>query len=391
MEAPKSAEKPRFGSFVAPTAAKIEVMDRARYGGLEPQAAAELLIADYHAKKILEASTRRNKTVVCRKILTDLKEQGFDLATATPDAMADYRAYLRQLVDGGHIAENYAYNLVKDWNALINLLFGEKDIKPGQGLKMKGFRQTAKEGDHLTIEEMEAMIAMLPELRLQNAHYINAVHTYLEVAMSSAGRWDSIGAPATTFSCINWAKGLIRFPKVKNKEQHEALLTERALRRLREQREFLIKGKTWLGEDQTPIMMGPRGAVVTYKTVNEALHKLAELAHLRKRVTTHVPRKSVGTHMAKENPRLAREQLGITQKVFEKHYNQPSLEDRMDRRDLLPGASAATKSPAERIGALYLDLTHGKISQQEFDQELSRGLLAEATRPKPKDQDAAYG
>ncbi|MFA5944346.1 MAG: tyrosine-type recombinase/integrase [Candidatus Thermoplasmatota archaeon] len=383
--------KPDFASFVAPEAAKVEVMDRARYAGLSPAAAAELVVVDYHAKKILEASTRRNKVVVMRKILTELGEQGFNLATLTTVGTTAYRAYLRHLVDQGHISENYAYNIVKDWNATVNLLFGERDIKPGQGLKMKGFRQTAKQGDHLTIDEMETMIARLPELRMQNEHYRSALHTYLEVAMSSAGRWDSIGAPETTFSCVDWSKGAIRFPKVKNRDQHDALLTERALRRLQDQRKFLIKHKSWLGEDKTPIMMGPRGKVVTYQTMNDSLHRLAALAHIRKNVTTHVPRKSVGTHMAKENPRLAREQLGITQKVFEKHYNQPTLEDRMDRRDLLPGASATIKSPAERIGALYLDLAKGKISQQEFDQELGRGLLADATKPKAKDQDAAYG
>lgn len=390
--AQKSPNKPRFGGFVAPEAAKIEVIDRQRYAELTPAAAASLMVADYVAKKPLETSTQRNKVVVCRKILTDLAEQGFDLATATPAAMTEYRAYLRQLVDQGHIEENYAYNLVKDWNAMANLLFGEKDKKPGEGLKMKGFKQTAKEGDHLTIEDMEAMIAVLPERKFQNEHYRRGVRTFLELGMSSAARWDSIGAPETTFECVDWkTKGTIRYPKVKNLDEHEALLTDRCLKWLAEQRQFLIKAGTWEGDDKTPIMVGPRGTVISYQTINDALHDLAELAGLQKRVTTHVPRKSVGTHMARENPRLAREQLGITAKVFEKHYNQPTIDDRLARRDLLPGAAASAKSPAERIGVLFIDLKRGKISQQEFDDELRRGLLADAVKPPAKDSDVSYG
>ena len=40
--------------------------------------------------------------------------------------------------------------------------------------------------------------------------------------------------------------------------------------------------------------------------------------------------------MARENPKLAQEQLGISAAVFNLHYNQPSLEDRLMRRDILP-------------------------------------------------------
>ncbi len=391
MTTPKST-KPSFGSFVAPEAAKVEVIDRARYAGLPPKQAADLIMEDFHAKRILEPSTKRNKTVVLCKILRDLAQRGLDMATVDTKSITEYRAFLRAQIQSEILSENYCHNLSKDWNSVQNLLMGQGDQRPGTDgcLKMKVFRQTAKQGDHLTIEDMEAMLSHLPELGMQNAHYRNAVGLFLEVAMSSAGRWDSIGSPKTTFQQVDFHRGIINFPKVKNKESHEALVTDRALRAIAEQRAFLIKAGTWQGEDKTPLLMGPRGAVVTYKTVNEGLHKLAELAGLRKRVTTHVPRKSVGTHMARDNPRLAREQLGITAKIFEKHYNQPTIDDRMARRDLLPGVNVS-KSPAERIGSLYIDLKRGKISQQEFDDELRRGLLSEAVKPPTKDNDLGYG
>ena len=52
---------------------------------------------------------------------------------------------------------------------------------------------------------------------------------------------------------------------------------------------------------------------------------------------TRVIRKSVRTIIAKQNPRFARDQLGISNRVFEEHYNQPTIEDRLERGEILPG------------------------------------------------------
>lgn len=388
---PEQSERPSFATFVAPEAAHIEVLDRQRFAGLTPAAAAAKLAADYHAKKTLEPSTRNNKETVYRRILTDLARRSLDMASVTPKAMVDYRAYLKSLVEKGHMQEGYAYSITKEWASLVNTLFGGLQTKPREGLKMTPFRQIPKVVDHLEMEDLDAMIAKLPERRFQNEHYRQTVHTFLEVAMATAGRWDSIGAPETTFACIDWSQGTIKFPVVKNKTNHTALLTERALEHLRKWRTFLKDAGAWKGDEGTPIMMGPRGETVSYPTVNDALHDLAALAGINKVVTTHVPRKTVGTHVAKENPKMAQLQLGITQKVFERNYNQPTLKDRMDRRDLLPGAQPGSRRVAERIGALYLQKQRGLISDQEFDREVHRGLIAEATMPQPKQNDAAYG
>ncbi|HUR24993.1 MAG TPA: tyrosine-type recombinase/integrase [Candidatus Thermoplasmatota archaeon] len=388
MVPPKQLDLGGFGDFVAPPAALVEIMDRRRYGGREPEDAARMLIEDYHAKRPLRPSTRRQKEVEFRKILRELGQKNVDMATVTTAVLTEYRAYLQSLVTTEEIDEDYAYNLVKDWNAMVNLLFGEKDNKPGTGLKMKGFRQTPKEVDHLDIEDIEAMIRVLPRRRFLDETYRGAMHTYLELSMASAGRWSSIGAAECTFADIDWVQGTIEFQVVKNRPKHKAVLTERALRRLRDWRGELIRARRWKGE-KTPIMTASRG-VVTYGLVNPALHDLATLAGIRKNVTTHVTRKSVGTHMGKENPRLAREQLGITDKVFQRHYNQPTVKDRIDRRDLLIGAEGSAKTAEARIGALFLQMRKGVISQQEFDREVSRGLLSEATKPQPKSDDSSY-
>lgn len=130
---------------------------------------------------------------------------------------------------------------------------------------------------------------------------------------------------------------------------------------------------------------------MTDQNINRSLKMLAALAEVRKHVTTHIIRKSSGTLMARENPRLAREQLGVTEKVFEKHYNQPTIKDRMTRRDIVPGATARSRSVEERIGALYLDLAKGKISQVEFDREFTRCKLDGSVAPELRPHDPSFG
>lgn len=81
--------------------------------------------------------------------------------------------------------------------------------------------------------------------------------------------------------------------------------------------------------------------------MNESLKAAAVAAGVHKPVSTHVVRKSVGTLMGRDNPKLAQLQLGISEAVFNAHYNQPLLEDRLARRDLVPGgARPAVVAPA---------------------------------------------
>lgn len=64
----------------------------------------------------------------------------------------------------------------------------------------------------------------------------------------------------------------------------------------------------------------------------------------------------MGTLIARETPKYAWEQLGITAKIFEAHYHQPSLQDRMDQRDLLLGN---LRTPDEAEGGVPAPATHG--------------------------------
>ncbi|MCA1820120.1 MAG: site-specific integrase, partial [Halobacteriales archaeon] len=332
---PPTERKSAFGDFTAPEAALVKRLDRSRYAGMAPAVAAQKLMEDYAAMRPLEPSTRKEKTHIFTRILGDLAAKGKDIATVDQQTLAAYRAFLQQQVDSERLSQNYAYNLVKDWNAMVSLLFGET-TRPGEGLKVKGFNQKAKEVQHLDMEEIDAMIQALPQVRFQDETYREAARIFLELACASAGRWDSIGSPLTTFACVDHVAGSIVFREVKNKEEHQAVLTKRCLEALKRHEAFLRKTPHWKGPE-TPLLMGPRGTVVTYNWMRNTLHTVAALAGIRKPVTTHLFRKSVGTHMAKENPRLAREQLGITHKVFEAHYNQPNFKDRLDRRDLLMG------------------------------------------------------
>ena len=381
--------KSAFADFTPPEAALAKTMDRNRYAGLSPSEAATKLMEDYAAMRRLEASTRKEKEAVYKRILTDLAAKGKDLSNVDQPTLASYRAFIQQQVEKGEMAQNYAFNLMKDWNAMVTLLFGETS-RPGEGLKVKGFGRQAKEVQHLDMEEIEAMMRAVPLVRYQNEAYRHLVAIYLELACASAARWDSIGSPLTTFACVDYVAGTITFHEVKNKERHEAVLTKRCLEALKRHEAYMRKSPQWKGLE-TPILMGPRGITVSYQWMLRSLHTLAGLAGIRKPVTTHLFRKSVGTHMAKENPRLAREQLGITAKVFEAHYNQPTIKDRLDRRDLLMGAEGRSTADEARIGALYLQMRRGVISQQELEREVSKILALEAATPRRRDFDPSFG
>lgn len=371
-----------FASFIPPPAALMTTIDRAKYVGLGPAAAAQAVVDDYQtlAPGRLEESTRRNKVAVLTKVLTDLAGKNLDLPRLTPADMAAYRAYLKSHVESGVIQENYAYNIAKDWNAVCNLLFGEKDNKPGMGLKMRGFTQRAKLIQHLTVEEVDAMLAAMPHQRFRNDAYRQATATYLELALCTAGRIGSINTEELTFSCVDEVQGKMTFFVVKNKPLHEVVLTDRGVAAIKTQRMFLAAKGLLSRGDATPILTVAVGGLQSDQNLNRILHDLAAKAGLLKPVTSHVLRKSTGTLMASENPRLAREQLGITEKVFEKHYNQPNILDRLARRDIIPGATRRSRTLEEHVGALYLDMHNGRISQSEFDREFKRAMAENALR-----------
>jgi hypothetical protein len=163
------------------------------------------------------------------------------------------------------------------------------------------------------------------------------------------------------------------------------VLTERCMERLRCWEWELKKAGKW-NDAQTPLMMAEQG-ILTYQALLRAIKDLAAMAHIKKRVTTHVLRKSTGTHMARRDPKLAREQLGITQEVFERHYDQPRLQDRLDQRDIIPGAQSSHAGVEARMGQLTLQLRQGRISPEEWEREISRLELQDATRPASKGHD----
>lgn len=132
---------------------------------------------------------------------------------------------------------------------------------------------------------------------------------------------------------------------------------------------------------ESSIMTAERG-IVTYATVLCALKDLAALAGITKNVTTHILGKSTGTHRARHDPKLAREQLGITQKTFDLHYSQPRLQDRQESRDIIPASTPSYASVEALIGAFTIQLKRGQISQAEWDRKMAQIDLEQGLHPK---------
>lgn len=377
--------RPQFETFTAPLV-PAPPAGRSDFAGLTPKAATARLIATY-AQRELSFYTVRQKKVILTHVLNQLAKRNIDLATVETGDLALYRAYLADLVERKAISRNYAAHQVIQWNATMRAVFSET-ARPGEGLIMRGFKQTPRLIEHLTQHDFAALLDAVSLRRWQNRYYAELMRTYLEVAWCAAARIGSIIHAKLTVGDIDLDRGVMHLRRVKNRAQHDVVLSMRAVHRLSWWIAYLEHSPHWKGRD-TPLFMGPRGDVVSHQLVNRSLHELAARAGLNKNVTSHVFRKSAGTLMALVNPKLAQEQLGITENVFNRHYNQPLLEDRLAHREILPGVTTAHPSPEEGVGHAYLRFQRGDITKLQLDQAVLMAGLA-AVDPKRKLVDAAY-
>lgn len=340
-------------------------LDRSTFDGLGPEEATDRLVAHIEAYKDLAETTLSQKRTVLRKVLADLQDRDLDLASIAPEDVRTYRAYLRKRVDCDDITTSYAGHIAKQWNSALRTVFGE-DGQPGESLLMRGFSQEVREVEVLTEADFTSMVQAVPDYNFASDHYEQAFRTFLEVAWSTGARRGSLLKGNLEVRDVDLEAATVRLRHMKNVAEHTAVLNDRAVARLRDWIGYLrADSGVWDGP-QTPVFVGPTGDPVSGQWVNRVLKKVAVFAGVRKEVTTHVIRKSVGTHIGKENPKLAKEQLGITDEVYERHYNQPTVEDRKQRRDLLPSADERPSTPEEKIGRAYKAYQNGEISHEEF-------------------------
>lgn len=342
-------------------------------------------MADAHAQRVaLRGVTRDQKEMVCRLVLEAIAAKGHDIATVDAATMSAYREWLRARVEAGDISESYAGHIAIQWNATVRCVFGDEASKD---LRFRGFKQHERKIVRRSPEEMAQLIAAAHQIRYRTRDDKEAFLAYLEIAWPTAGRAGSLLVEELTFAEVDWQKGTLWFDHVKNKPEHETVLSERAVAKLRERRAYCMTRPWWKGE-QTPIVAGHSGRPLTLKTINDRLKRAATRAGFLDSVTSHVIRKSSGTIMARQNPRYAREQLGITAKVFEKHYNQPTIEDRLERRDLVP---TVAEGPDAVIGRAFMDLQAQRITQAQFQDVLERAnRMRIAPQPVRSDENKGY-
>lgn len=392
MTPPKSC-RPDFGAFQAPEAPESDVLDRATLRGLSVDETVGRIMAFYAAQRDLRDVTRRQKVMVLGIMLRDFEKRGKQLTDLQATDVANYRAFLNELTrlpaEEGGISRNYAAHLVKQWNSAMCLVFGDQS-KPGNGLKMRGFKQTPKDVDHLTQEDVDGIADAARRMHFKTEAHRVAFTAYVEVAWCAGPRVGSLLTPATTVASIGWADSVLHLGHMKNTEDgHKIVLTDRTVRALRNLVEALQQSKVWRGRD-TPLFLGPDGRMMTMQWLNRALKRAAATAGVRKNVTTHVFRHSTGTLIGLENPKLAMMQLGVTEKVFQRHYNKPTLKDRLTRRDVLPGSTGVAQTPMEKLGSTFWKFEHGMIDRSELDNVLELTRLAERTNKKRTSDEFAY-
>lgn len=385
----RKSRRPAFGSasWVAHETAKNagRFARRTEFSGLEPKEAAARIVAVLLTKKDLRRTTQEQRRLEMARILADLRDKGFDLATVTPAAVIEYRTYLAQCVRQDLISESYAASLTKTWNAVLRAAFGERS-RPGEGLLMKSFRIRAKHVRTLTEEELVSLEqAAAHDISFRSEHNRAAFLTYLKVVQATGGR---MGSFLTNLAAkdLDLDGAVVHFAHMKNKAGHDAVLTPKAVGALREWRAYLQTTRLWKG-DATRLFTDKVGVPFKDDFINDALRRAAAAAGITKHVSSHVMRKSVGTIIGKKNPKYAALQLGISDKIFNAHYNMPSVEDRLDQREILPGFRRSS-TPEELAGRALLAFKEGKITGQQFEAELEKAqrMTASPAQRSPESQ-----
>ncbi|HEX9816787.1 MAG TPA: tyrosine-type recombinase/integrase [Candidatus Thermoplasmatota archaeon] len=388
---PPKPSRPKFGAWTAPPKAEVpkEFWDRSAFAGLNAEDQAERLVAflKEHNER-LRPITLRNKKIVLRRILRSFAERGKDLSTLTTEDCAAYREYLRDLAAKGVYALDTAAYSVRNWNATMRAVFGEKG-KPGEGLLLKTFGQKARRVEHLTEAEMTRLIDAADRFPFRWNHTRLAFKTYLEVEWATGARFGSLFEGRLLVKDIDWERQVLVFRHMKNKDHHTAVLTPRAAVALKKWCDHLATQANYKG-DETPVFAGPDGTPLSVQWLNKSLQGVAGIAGITKKVSTHMLRKSVGTLIGRENPKFAQLQLGISQDVYNLHYNQPLLEDRMAKRDILPGSKWKPTTPEEVAGAALLDLMSGKTSRDEFEAKVAKARQMKSQPEIFRREDVGY-
>ncbi len=381
---PPRTPRPDFGEFHAPEPEAKPQLNREDFAGLEPEEAVTKMLDFMLQQQDLGEKTVRQKRVVLKRMLKDFQRKGLDMSSVQGNDAQTYRAFLLNLVRQEVISHNYASHVVVQWNAAMRAVFGETS-RPGEGLIMRGFKQTPRKVDHLNEADFVSIMAAVNDKQFQSDHYRLMFNAYMELAWCAGARIGSLNNEKLRVCDVYWDKHMVHLRHMKNVDQHEVVLTDRALAALRRWVDYLHQSPAWIGRE-TPLFAGPNGQLASSQWYNRTMKQVAVLAGVRKQISSHVIRKSAGTLMARENPKLAQEQLGVTEKIFNRHYNQPLLEDRIARRDILPGAES---SPTGRIGDAYMRFQRGQITQSELDVAVAQARV-QAVEPTKQTPDVSY-
>src|SRR5205823_8787595 len=113
------------------------------------------------------------------------------VSTLTVETMRVYREYLARLAANGDISESYASHIVKVWNSIVRLAFGEKG-KPGECLAMRGFPMRVRKIERYDEEEMMLLQSSAVRRRFRSDLDKDAFEAYLELEQSTGNRIGSL-------------------------------------------------------------------------------------------------------------------------------------------------------------------------------------------------------
>lgn len=347
--------------------------EQTEYGELD---VAEILQEFEHWMRYERGYSEKTIQGKLRKVKKFFNETKLELNEVTIQDRRQYKAYLLEKVRRGEHKQNYVASILTELNVFFCHFLGKED------LRVSAIEKEEISFERLTREDIDAMIAEV-EKRADISKQKKVLHKTIIITL-----WNEL--PRISELCdlklgdIKEAsrKVLFRSRKRDNVPPHlrYPFATEEFLDAWDEYKQYR-DSDDWNEDAPAFVQIGKNGNNIGQDYVRHMLKDYAARAGIDKPIYPHLMRKSAGTELCLEKPKLAQIQLGHKNiKTTLTNYTGPNEDDKKHIETILHPESE--KSIDERLAELCHQFRQGKITEQEYLKAV-RSIGQQPTEEKP--------
>ena len=295
-----------------------------------------------------------------KKVQKFFKITGVELKDVDKEVRKAHRAYLIEQMRKGKLKKNYVSTILVDLNVFFCHFLGRKDLRiPSIGREEISF-------ERLTRDDIDAMIDAVDE-RKDIKKKEKVLHKMILVTL-----WNEL--PRISEFC---SLKLRDIDEVSRKVRFSSRKRDRAPAHLRHPfatKEFLKAwneykkyrdSDDWSPEAPAIVQVDHGGMPVSILFVRRMLKGYAARAGIDKRITPHIVRKSGGTELSMENPKLGQMQLGHKSiRTTLTNYTGPNEEDKMRIDGILTPQKKVTVE--EVVEQLTKQFVKDELPEEEY-------------------------